>query len=75
MSNANVVHYGDTHVKQCLQYIQQLINYMADNEEYIGWTAWAAGPLWGSYSPCCDNYGSSGSFEPGSTASDGSPGE
>jgi hypothetical protein len=25
---------------------------MADNEEYIGWTAWAAGPFWGSNSPC-----------------------
>jgi len=28
-------------------------------------------PLWGSYSPCCDNYGSNGSLEPNSHASDG----
>jgi endoglucanase len=47
---------------------------MAANSVYIGWTAWAAGPLWGSYSPCCADYGTWGSLEPGSLASDGSPG-
>lgn len=47
---------------------------MAANDEYIGWTAWAAGPLWVTASPCCTDSKKYGSFEPGSKASDGSPG-
>ena len=40
----------------------------------IGWTAWAAGPIWGTSSPCCTDYMPYGSLEPGSRAGDGSPG-
>lgn len=47
---------------------------MAANDEYIGWTAWAAGPLWGTISPCCTDTKQYGSLEPGSRAGDGSPG-
>lgn len=32
------------------------------------------GPLWGSQSACCENYGHLGSLEPDSRAIDGSPG-
>ena len=42
--------------------------------EYIGWTAWAAGPLWGTSAPCCNDGVPLGSLEPGSRAGDGSPG-
>lgn len=38
---------------------------------YIGW---AAGPLWGTYSPCCNDGHQWGSLEPGSLAADGSSG-
>ena len=34
----------------------------------------SAGPLWGSYNACCENSETWGSLEPGSLASDGSPG-
>ena len=34
----------------CPQYLTDLINYMAQNPEYIGWAAWAAGPFWGENS-------------------------
>jgi endoglucanase len=51
-----------------------IVDYMDQNPEYIGWTAWAAGPFWGSASPCCTDSVPLGSLEPGSTASDGSPG-
>jgi endoglucanase len=54
--------------------LADMLNYMSDNEEYIGWTAWAAGPFWGPYSPCCTDSKQLGSLEPGSTAADGSPG-
>lgn len=47
---------------------------MSDNEEYIGWTAWAAGPFWGPNSPCCTDSNQWGSLEPGSKAVNGSPG-
>lgn len=51
-----------------------MVKYMAANDVYIGWTAWAAGPFWGPYSACCADSLQWGSLEPGSTAVDGSPG-
>lgn len=54
--------------------IDGLVNYLADSEEYIGCSAWPAGPLWGTNSPCCTSGIQYGSLEPGSVASDGSPG-
>ena len=71
---AMITEFGGSNGTQCESYITDMIKYMADNPEYIGWTAWAAGPLWGSYSPCCTDSQAWGSLEPGSTAADGSPG-
>jgi len=69
-----ITEFGAANGTQCQSYIQDLIKYMADNEEYIGWTAWAAGPFWGSASPCCTDGAQYGSLEPGSLAGDGTPG-
>jgi endoglucanase len=71
---AMVTEFGAANSTVCRDYITDLINYMADNEEYIGWTAWAAGPFWGPNSACCSDGGQWGSLEPGSLAADGSPG-
>ena len=53
--------------------LTDFVNYMSDNPEYIGWTGWAAGPLWGPNAPCCSDSAQLGSFEPGSTAAGGGP--
>lgn len=71
---AMITEFGASNGTQCASYVSDIINYMADNEEYIGWTAWAAGPLWGANSPCCSDSTQLGSLEPGSLAGDGSPG-
>jgi endoglucanase len=71
---AMITEFGGDNNTQCAEYLTDLINYMHDNDEYIGWTAWAAGPFWGSYSPCCTDGQQWGSLEPGSKAVDGSPG-
>jgi endoglucanase len=71
---AMITEFGAANGTQCAGYVQELIKYMAANDEYIGWTAWAAGPFWGSNSPCCTDSEQWGSLEPGSTAADGSPG-
>ncbi|KAJ7929600.1 endoglucanase 1 [Mycena leptocephala] len=39
------------------------LKYLAANDEWIGWTIWAAGPIWGTASPCCGS--DTGSLEPG----------
>jgi endoglucanase len=69
-----ITEFGGSNGTQCDSYITGIIDYMAANDVYIGWTAWAAGPLWGSYSACCADSLEWGSLEPGSVASDGSPG-
>ncbi|KAI0123280.1 endoglucanase 1 [Xylariales sp. AK1849] len=71
---AFITEFGGSNATSCLTMLPDMINYMADNEEYIGWTAWAAGPFWGSSSPCCTDSANFGSLEPGSLAADGSPG-
>lgn len=71
---AMVTEFGADNNTQCAEYLEGAIDYMAMNEEYIGWTAWAAGPFWGTYSPCCTDSRQLGSLEPGGTAVDGSPG-
>lgn len=71
---AMITEFGGSNGTQCETYITDMVKYMETNPEYIGWTAWAAGPLWGSYSPCCTDSQAWGSLEPGSKASDGSPG-
>jgi len=45
-----------------------------DHAPDIGWSAWAAGPFWGTSAPCCSDGQALGSLEPGSRAGDGSPG-
>ncbi|KAI1355881.1 glycoside hydrolase family 5 protein [Xylaria sp. FL0043] len=71
---AFITEFGGANNTDCATMLQDMLNYMADNEEYIGWTAWAAGPFWGANSPCCTDSAQLGSLEPGSTALDGSPG-
>jgi endoglucanase len=71
---AMITEFGAANGTQCSRYVTDLIKYMAANDEYIGWTAWAAGPFWGSNSPCCSDSKQWGSLEPGSTAADGTPG-
>ena len=71
---AFITEFGGSNTTECTTMLNSLLDYMAENEEYIGWTAWAAGPFWGSYSPCCTDQRQLGSFEPGSKAADGSPG-
>ncbi|EPE29894.1 (Trans)glycosidase [Glarea lozoyensis ATCC 20868] len=71
---AMITEFGASNGTQCESYLTGMLQYMADNEEYIGWTAWAAGPFWGTYSPCCTDSQQWGSLEPGSKAGDGSPG-
>ncbi|KAH8600953.1 endoglucanase 1 [Bisporella sp. PMI_857] len=71
---AFVTEFGAANGTQCKPYLEEFVTYLNTHEEYIGWTAWAAGPFWGPYSPCCTNSAQWGSLEPGSVASDGSPG-
>ncbi|TGO19269.1 hypothetical protein BTUL_0005g01180 [Botrytis tulipae] len=71
---AMITEFGGANGTECAPYIKGIVDYMAQNEEYIGWTAWAAGPFWGTNSPCCADSQQWGSLEPGSLASDGSPG-
>lgn len=71
---AMITEFGGANGTECEPYISGMINYMAANDVYIGWTAWAAGPFWGANSPCCADSAQWGSLEPGSLAGDGSPG-
>ena len=61
-------------ITQCHNLVAGIIEYMAEHSQYIGWTAWAAGPFWGPNSPCCTDGRQLGSLEPYSLAVDGSPG-
>jgi endoglucanase len=70
---ALVSEFGGDNNTMCDQYLTQAIEYMAANDEYIGWSAWAAGPLWGTNAPCCNDGASLGSLEPGSIAGGGGP--
>ncbi|KAI3317781.1 glycoside hydrolase family 5 protein [Xylariaceae sp. AK1471] len=71
---AFITEFGGANNTGCATMLTDMITYMAENEEYIGWTAWAAGPFWGPNSPCCTDSVQLGSLEPGSTAADGTPG-
>lgn len=71
---AMITEFGGSNGTQCASYITDMVNYMATNPEYIGWTAWSAGPIWRGSSPCCTDSRQWGSLEPNSVASDGSPG-
>ncbi|KAH8664379.1 endoglucanase 1 [Xylariales sp. PMI_506] len=71
---AMITEFGGSNSTSCTEMLPELVSYMASHPQYIGWTMWAAGPLWGTASPCCEDGISDGSLEPGSLASDGSPG-
>lgn len=71
---AMITEFGSANGTQCQPYLEGMLGYMRDNPEYIGWTAWAAGPFWGTNSACCTDSKQWGSLEPGSKASDGGPG-
>ncbi len=71
---AMITEFGAANGTQCASYVSDMVNYMAQNDVYIGWTAWAAGPFWGTNSACCTDSKQWGSLEPGSLAADGSPG-
>jgi endoglucanase len=40
---AFITEFGGANNPDCLKMLGQMLDYMADNPEYIGWTAWAAG--------------------------------
>ena len=71
---AMITEFGGSNSTSCTEMLGDALAYMEENEEYVGWTAWAAGPFWGANSPCCSDSAQFGSLEPGSTAVDGSPG-
>ncbi|GAB1314540.1 cellulase [Madurella fahalii] len=70
---AFITEFGGSNTTACTTMLNGLLDYMAQNDEYIGWTAWAAGPFWGPNSPCCTDQRQYGSLEPGSKAADGGP--
>ncbi|ERS98715.1 endoglucanase 1 [Sporothrix schenckii ATCC 58251] len=70
---AFITEFGASNATGCADMLGAMLDYMAANDEYIGWTAWAAGPIWGTASPCCTDSKALGSLEPGSKASDGGP--
>ncbi|KAG9099533.1 hypothetical protein FRC06_005176 [Ceratobasidium sp. 370] len=54
----------------CYSMMKEMLDYLAANDVYIGWTGWAAGPLWGTFRSCCGD--DSGNLEPGTHAGNGS---
>ncbi|KAB5575433.1 glycoside hydrolase superfamily [Coniochaeta sp. 2T2.1] len=70
---AFITEFGGSNTTGCATMLNDLLTYMETNPEYIGWTAWAAGPFWGTASPCCTDSKNLGSLEPGSKAADGGP--
>lgn len=70
---AMITEFGGSNTTSCEELLTEALAYMEGNEEYIGWTAWAAGPFWGPNSPCCTDQRQLGSFEPGSEAAGGGP--
>jgi hypothetical protein len=40
---AFVTEFGGSNTTECYTALQGFLDYMANNPEYIGWTAWAAG--------------------------------
>ncbi|KAF8814249.1 endoglucanase 1 [Phlegmacium glaucopus] len=63
--------FGGGNNQNCFQFIDDLLDYLTSNDEYIGWSIWAAGPIWGTNSPCCGP--DTGSLEPGQVNDMGGP--
>ncbi|KAK0720150.1 glycoside hydrolase family 5 protein [Lasiosphaeris hirsuta] len=70
---AFITEFGGSNTTGCVTMLNSILDYMSQNDEYIGWTAWSAGPFWGPNSPCCTDQAQLGSLEPGSKAADGGP--
>ena len=68
-----ITEFGGSDTAGCATMLTDLLTYMETNPEWIGWTAWAAGPFWGTNSPCCTDQKQLGSLEPGSKAANGGP--
>jgi len=68
---AVISEFGGGNNQNCFQFIDDLLNYLTANDVYIGWSIWAAGPIWGTNSPCCGP--DTGSLEPGNLNDLGQP--
>jgi len=68
---AVISEFGGGNNANCFQFIDDLLTYLEDNDVYIGWSIWAAGPFWGTNSPCCG--ADTGSLEPGNVNDMGGP--
>ncbi|KAF5324355.1 hypothetical protein D9619_011336 [Psilocybe cf. subviscida] len=66
-----VSEFGGGNNANCFQMVSELLAYLAANDVYIGWSIWAAGPIWGTASPCCG--ADTGSLEPGNINDLGGP--
>jgi len=68
---AVVSEFGGGNNQNCFQFIDDMLTYLTANDVYIGWAIWAAGPIWGTNSPCCG--ADTGSLEPGNLNDLGQP--
>ncbi|KAF5358589.1 hypothetical protein D9758_007717 [Tetrapyrgos nigripes] len=68
---AMLTEFGAGNNENCFYLLNEMLQYLADNDVYIGWSAWAAGPLWGTFRSCCGD--DTGSLEPGNTNDLGGP--
>uniref|UniRef100_A0A0W0F420 cellulase n=1 Tax=Moniliophthora roreri TaxID=221103 RepID=A0A0W0F420_MONRR len=68
---AMLTEFGGGNNDGCRQALDDLLTFLEDNDVWIGWTAWAAGPFWGTFSPCCGT--DTGSLEPGTLNDLGEP--
>ncbi|THH04003.1 hypothetical protein EW145_g5838 [Phellinidium pouzarii] len=68
---AVVSEFGAANNENCFEFVDDLLTFLEENDVYIGWSAWAAGPLWGTSSPCCGT--DTGSLEPGEVNDMGGP--
>uniref|UniRef100_A0A8H7XPW9 cellulase n=1 Tax=Psilocybe cubensis TaxID=181762 RepID=A0A8H7XPW9_PSICU len=70
-NRAVISEFGGGNNQNCFQFIDDMLTYLAENDVYIGWSIWAAGPIWGNSSPCCG--ADTGSLEPGNVNDMGAP--
>ncbi|KAF8198476.1 endoglucanase 1 [Pholiota molesta] len=68
---AVISEFGGGNNQNCFQFIDDMLSYLSANDVYIGWSIWAAGPIWGTNSPCCG--ADTGSLEPGNLNDLGQP--
>ncbi|KAF8318152.1 cellulase-domain-containing protein [Clavulina sp. PMI_390] len=65
---AFISEFGGDNSTSCETLLPAAMKYLSENDEYIGWSMWAAGPLWGATAPCCNDVARLGSLEPNSVA-------